>query len=31
MAKIINLPTLRKLTEHDQAELVIQLFEAREK
>ena len=31
MAKIINLPTLRKLTEHDQQELLIQLFEMREK
>ena len=31
MAKIINLPTLRKWTEHDQEELLIQLFEMREK
>jgi hypothetical protein len=31
MAKIINLPTLRKWTEHDQKELLIQLFEMREK
>jgi hypothetical protein len=31
MAKIINLPTLRKWTEHDQEELLIQLFEIREK
>jgi hypothetical protein len=31
MAKIINLPTLRKWTEHDQKELLIQLFEVREK
>ena len=30
MAKIINLPTLRKWTEHDQEELLIQLFEMRE-
>jgi hypothetical protein len=31
MAKIINLPTLRKWTEHDQEELLIQLFEVRDK
>ena len=31
MAKIINLPTLRKWTEHDQKELLIQLFEVRDK
>jgi hypothetical protein len=31
MAKIINLPTLRKWTEHDQQELLIQLLEMREK
>jgi hypothetical protein len=31
MAKIINLPTLRKWTEHDQEEFLIQLFEMREK
>jgi hypothetical protein len=31
MAKIIDLPTLRKLTEHDQQELLIQLLETREK
>jgi hypothetical protein len=31
MAKIINLPTLRKFTKHDQEELLIQLFEMREK
>ena len=31
MAKIINLPTLRKLTEHDREELLIQLFEMRDK
>src|SRR5690349_11271884 len=31
MAKIIDLPTLRKLTEHDQRELLIQLLETREK
>ena len=31
MAKIITLPTLRKWTEHDQKELLIQLFEVREK
>jgi hypothetical protein len=31
MAKIINLPTLRKFSEHDQQELLIQLFEMREK
>ena len=31
MAKIINLPTLRKWTEHDQEELLIQLFEMGEK
>ena len=31
MAKIINLPTLGKLTEHDQEEFLIQLFEMREK
>ena len=31
MAKIINFPTLHKLTEHEQNELVIQLFEMREK
>jgi hypothetical protein len=31
MAKIINLPTLRKWTEHDQEELLIQLFEMLEK
>jgi hypothetical protein len=31
MAEIINLPTLRKWTEHDQKELLIQLFEMREK
>ena len=31
MAKLINLPTLRKLTEHDQQEVLIQLFEMREK
>jgi hypothetical protein len=31
MAKIINLPTLRKLTEHDREEFLIQLFEMREK
>jgi len=31
MAKIINLPTLRKWTEHDQEELLIQLFEMRDK
>ena len=31
MAKIINLPTLRKLTKHDQEEFLIQLFEMREK
>jgi hypothetical protein len=31
MAKIINLPTLRKWTEHDQEELLIQLFEVRQK
>jgi hypothetical protein len=31
MAKIINLPNLRKRTEHDRQELLIQLFEVREK
>jgi hypothetical protein len=31
MAKIINLPALRKFSEHDQEELVIQLFEMRDK
>jgi hypothetical protein len=31
MAKIINLPTLRKFSEHDQQELLIQLVEMREK
>jgi hypothetical protein len=31
MAKIINLPTLRKLTEQEQSELVIQVLELREK
>jgi hypothetical protein len=31
MEKIINLPTLRKFSEHDQQELLIQLFEMREK
>ena len=31
MAKIIDLPTLRKLTEHDQQELLTQLFATREK
>ncbi len=31
MAKIINLPTLRKLTEHDREELLNQLFEMRDK
>ena len=31
MAKIINLPTLRKLTEHDQQDFLIQLFEMRKK
>jgi hypothetical protein len=31
MAKIINLPTLRKLTEHDRKEFLIQLFEMRDK
>ena len=31
MAKIINLPTLRKLTEHDREEFLIQLFEMQEK
>jgi len=31
MAKIINLPTLRKWTEHDQQEFLIQLFEMRDK
>jgi hypothetical protein len=31
MAKIIDLPTLRKLTEHDQKEFLIQLFEMRGK
>ena len=31
MAKIINLPTLRKWTEHDQEELLNQLVEMQEK
>ena len=31
MAKIINFPTLRKLTKHDQEEFLIQLFEMRDK
>ncbi len=31
MAKIITLPTLRKFTEHDREEFLIQLFEMREK
>jgi len=31
MAKIINLPTLPKLTEHDREELLNQLFEMRDK
>jgi hypothetical protein len=31
MAKIINLPILRKWTEQDQEELLIQLFEMQEK
>ena len=31
MTKIINLPTLRKLTENDQKELLIQLFEMRDR
>jgi hypothetical protein len=30
MAKIINLPTLRKLTERDREGLLIQLFEMRD-
>ena len=31
MAKIINLPTLRRLTEHDREEFLIQLVEMQEK
>ena len=31
MAKIINFPTLCKLTEHEQSELLIQVLELREK
>ena len=31
MAKIINFPTLHKLTEHDQEELLIRVLELREK
>jgi hypothetical protein len=31
MAKIINLPTLRKWTEHEQNEFLIQLFEVRKR
>jgi hypothetical protein len=31
MAKIIDLPSLRKLTEHDRKEFLMQLFETRDK
>jgi len=31
MAKIINFPTLHKLTEHEQSELLIRVLELREK